>query len=86
MIIEDPFEIRKWLKKRNNSNLRAFSNTISRTVGFVDKSNADYIICKITSLIKDKFLYRKYVKINSIEHNDEGMFKYWISSIINLKQ
>jgi hypothetical protein len=82
----DPLEIRLWLKGRNKANLRVCSNAHMRMLGFADISTADYITCDISTFVRDRSLYKFYIKINITlkkNHNDGAMLQYWLTQIIS---
>jgi hypothetical protein len=76
-------EIYNWFKERNISNIRVFSNPISRILGFADISKSEYIICNISIFKKDKRIYKKWIEISKCINTDGAMLRNWYNHIIN---
>jgi hypothetical protein len=78
-IIQDPKQVRNWLKGRNLTNLRICSGVFRRITGFADISTSEYILCSL-SCLKNKSLYKLYTKISKVPIGD-GMLYDWLHII-----
>jgi len=85
MITKDPDEVRMWLRGRNKNNLRTCSNPHSRSVGFADISKSDYIICDIGTVVRDKRIYKFYLKIRDNDdaraESDGATIESWLGMV-----
>ena len=76
-IINDPVEIKQWLKGRPINNLRVSSNAFTRKLIFADYTTSEYIICNLSAFRLDHKLYKLFLRIQNKNHIN-AMFDDWL--------